>query len=521
MRSIYKLIFLLAVSITMISCHKSIVDSPIGNKPPNTFISLFPDSTISQQTSRLKVSWWGDDPDGLVVGYYFKWEGIDSSWSFTTSSDSIFTLPIGSSDTTYNFLISAVDNSGNGVYDSRIVQNGIDYGPEPFIDENGNGQYDSGEKFFDIGLIDPSPAQLKFPIVNTPPVVSWNVLTVVPDTTFPVMTFAWNLSDLDGNETIVSVNISLNDTTNFVSLDGNTELVTLRPVDLNSQNPEMQILINGSESNIFPQNLSGIRLNDTNRIFIQAKDLSGSKSNIISLPDSGHVWYLKKPKGKFLVVNDYHTGTPSVDAEAYNFYINEFNTFDNGMLADKFEIYDFQNSPLPFENVTFPQTMGLFKYIFWFSSSHPKIDLMSLFTDNYLQNGGKIMYSMTLGDSASTFAFDLPTLRLFLPIDSLGQKFSISFLFPPVSVVPASPDIQYPELESTGTIGSARTFYPSITAQLIYNISSSQLNGPIGFLSNDKNLFFIGLPLHLLNGGGMNVNQFLEKVFIDEFNWSP
>jgi hypothetical protein len=45
------------------------------------------------------------------------WEGIDSNWSFTTSNDSIFSLPIGSSDTVYTFKVSAVDAEGNGLYD--------------------------------------------------------------------------------------------------------------------------------------------------------------------------------------------------------------------------------------------------------------------------------------------------------------------------------------------------------------------------------------------------------------------
>ncbi len=37
---------------------------------------------ISQQKSKLQVHWWGDDKDGLVIGYLFKWEGIDENWTF-------------------------------------------------------------------------------------------------------------------------------------------------------------------------------------------------------------------------------------------------------------------------------------------------------------------------------------------------------------------------------------------------------------------------------------------------------
>ena len=131
--------------ISFYSCSEEFPDQPNGNIPPDTGMFLYPDSTVSQQPSRLTVHWWGDDPDGLIIGFYFKWEGIDTKWTFTTKNDSTFSLPIGSSDTTYNFLVSAVDAKGNGKYDSQIFQNGIDFGPEPFIDKNNNGVFDQGE----------------------------------------------------------------------------------------------------------------------------------------------------------------------------------------------------------------------------------------------------------------------------------------------------------------------------------------------------------------------------------------
>jgi len=127
--------FIIFLSIGIITCTEEGVNNPIGNQPPDTGLFLYPDSTIRQQPSRLNVHWWGDDPDGLISGFYFMWEGIDTVWSFTTSNDSIFALPIGSSDTSFLFLVAAVDASGNGVYDETVVQNGIDFGTEPFSDE--------------------------------------------------------------------------------------------------------------------------------------------------------------------------------------------------------------------------------------------------------------------------------------------------------------------------------------------------------------------------------------------------
>ena len=125
MQKLIKVILLLVLIFYSSSCYEDLTDNPTGNRAPDTFLFLHPDSTVAQQPSRLKVSWWGDDPDGTILGYYFKWSGIDSGWTFTRSNDSLFSLPIGSADTTYLFRVSAVDNEGNGVYDNSIVQNGI------------------------------------------------------------------------------------------------------------------------------------------------------------------------------------------------------------------------------------------------------------------------------------------------------------------------------------------------------------------------------------------------------------
>ena len=170
MKKLFLLSLILSLIFGIYSCFENPTDNPVGNKPPDTGLTLIPDSSISPQPTKLRVSWWGDDPDGNVIGYYFSWDGV--KWTFTISNDSLFALQIGAADTTYLFQVSAIDNSGNGTYDKDINQNGIDFGPEPFIDKNNNGVYDPGEKYYDIGLIDPTPAKLNFPLKNTAPTVS-------------------------------------------------------------------------------------------------------------------------------------------------------------------------------------------------------------------------------------------------------------------------------------------------------------------------------------------------------------
>lgn len=130
-------------------------------------------------------------------------------------------------DTSYTFYVAAVDNYGNGKYDYQVIRNGINFGAEPYEDKNGNGIYDIGEPFIDIGNIDPTPAKFKFPIKNSPPEISFQKNSDVPETTFTAASFAWNVTDIDGNETIEKIYIALNDTSSFIEIPGHISFITI------------------------------------------------------------------------------------------------------------------------------------------------------------------------------------------------------------------------------------------------------------------------------------------------------
>lgn len=513
-----KYYFLLIISLAFfISCSESITDNKIADKAPDTFLFLYPqDGTdLNQQKSKLTIHWWSDDSDGLVIGYIFKWEGIETKWNFTTKNDSTFSLPIGSADTSYQFIVASIDNMGNGVYDEHVYYNNADIGGEPFVDANNNGTYDVGEKYTDFGNIDPTPAILKFPIKNTAPVLKWTKTTIIPSVSYPVMTLAWEASDLDGDESITGINIALNDTNNYITLKGGTRLVTLRCTNFNSANPVMDILVNGLEANMFSEKLAGIKLDDNNHIYVQAVDISGAKSSFISLPDQGSNWYVKKPKGKLLIIDDYTSGST-----AANFYTSLFTNIHSSALVSKYDELDVENVKLPFQSITFLETMKLFKYIYWYTDSSPSMDLAAITTQKYIQAGGKIAFSMVFQDSSDTFPFDKSYLQNFLPIDSLGQKKPLSFLQANASVL-AVGNQNYPLLKTSAAISWVRTYAPNASsAYRVYDLSSTQVNGNIAFMDVTKTLFFIGLPLHLCDGQAGSVQQLLDKVFFDDFGYS-
>lgn len=494
--------------LSIIGCFDDLTDNPIGNRPPKTGIFLFPDSTVTRQPSKIKLAWWGDDPDGLVVGYYFTWDGVN--WTFTNKNDSLFALQIGTVDTIYEFKVAAVDNGGNGVYDLSIVRNNINFGPEPFNDLNNNGVWDIGEPFIDIGLIDPNPATIKIPIRNSAPTISWNILTVIPDTSFPVMSFGWITNDIDGDATIAKINIALNDTSeaNVVSIPGATRIITLRVRDFSTLTPLADILIEGSASNTHPEKLPGMILNGNNVFYVQAEDISGAKSPFIRIPGAGGNWFVQKPRSNFLIIDDYVT----VD-DAPTFYSQMMDSLN---LTDKHDIYNFRVHKPPYLNVTFLETIKLFKYVLWYGDNSPSLDLASGTVTKYLDAGGKILMSTLFPQN-----LELLTVQGFLPMirtDTSGFRTSISNAV--VSAQNTQPS--YPDLQTQSTLFRVRSFFLNEIGVIpIYYFPNNELPGYIGFSDSQKKNFFIGLPLHRLNGGQANVKQLLSKILFEEFGMTP
>jgi len=521
MKRIYILIFLVIFSLIYISCSESMTGTKVENLPPETKIFLFPDSAdgISKQKSKLKVYWWGDDPDGFVIGYYIKW-GNDN-WAFTTKTDSTFSLAISGLDTSYTFYVAAVDNNGNGKYDSQVLRNGVDFGPEPFNDLNGNGVRDNNEPFVDIGNIDPTPASFKFPIKNTPPEIAFQKNSAVPETTFSVASFAWTVSDLDGDETVDKIYIALNDTSSFVEIPGYVNFVTIvASPPFTSDIVDANIFIGSSANQPYPVKLPNLKLNSLNRFFVKARDIAGSFSKTIVMPDTSRKWFVKKPKGGILIIDDYNLAD-----NAESFY---FKMLDSLGLADKYDYLDIKygktsTSPgiyLPkFINPTFTETMKLFKAVLWFTDNDPTLEVAQLSVKGYTDKGGRILLSMVFPQT-----FDTRSLGDFLPIDSVSPV-PLNFIpyDTPVNVTQEGQALNYPQLQRDrqGTVARIRTFYPSTAAAInLYTLGVSG-NPIIGFKDVESRRVFIGLPLHRLNGGPSNVKEFLRRVIIEEFGVSP
>ncbi|NWF88965.1 MAG: hypothetical protein HXY50_05820, partial [Ignavibacteriaceae bacterium] len=332
----------------------------------------------------------------------------------------------------------------------------------------------------------------------------------VPDTSFPAMTFGWEADDIDGTESIEYINIALNDTLHPIQLNGNVRRIAVRSKDFSSSNPQMDILIDGNPNSVALEKLPGLKLNSYNSFYVQAVDISGAKSQFISLPNNGKKWYIKQPKGDLLIVDNYNTADNS--ASFYNLMM------DSLSLLGKYDILDLHaaTQSLPYLNITFLETLKLFKYSFWYSDNNPSLDLANASTQKYLDGGGKICFSMQFPQTV-----DLSVLQGFLPIigDSSDSRSSL-LSGTKISAAQTQPD--YPDLQTSASLFRARTFYLGQLGVIpIYYFPNNELKGFIGFANSSKSLFFMGLPLHRLNAGNAKVKELLTKVLFQDFGITP
>lgn len=256
--------------IAFISCESGLDGQLNENIPPSTSFTVNEINLPEGQrlVSQVNISWWGDDPDGYIVGFELfigdLSSAADDDWTFTTSSDSTFILPIpeGSQDADVQFTVRAVDNEG---------------------------------------ARDPEPPSLTFPITNSPPQVRFNNFETPPDTTYRIVSFGFTPSDPDGEANLNRVEVAINDTTSegaWKDIGLGINLITLR-IDDTQAEVTAEVLLGRTAR---PSNVSfnTIRADNENEIFIRAIDNAGAVSNVIS-----HEWFVKSQTSRVLFLNDF------------------------------------------------------------------------------------------------------------------------------------------------------------------------------------------------------------------------
>ena len=568
--------------VLVVSCNERITNNPAADLPPTTHLWLFPDSTVGVGVSRQHLRWWGEDPDGVVVGYLFGFVTVTGNvttvpqpdtmaYTWVTSNDTTLLFPLDTLFKRFAVVVRSVDNQFGGLPAQSIVR----LRPFPYWDRNSNGVLDGEDMQLPAlaAAMDPTGSVLTFPIRNTPPSVGWvtspldpTQIFKGPDTTYTIATFSWSGSDPDGNNTLRSYRIALNDTSapaSWITLPSLRDtLITLvvprsRSDAAASGSTVAADLYSGPFLGAQPRGqIQGLRLDALNRLFVEVKDVAGEYSPAITMPPPNGRWFVKRPQGKILLVSDY---VNSDAATALATYLTSLGAVPdpNFAVVDRLDIglgltlqskSDGVAGALlpPFIDPALIYTFLLYDYVIWYTDQYPTLNAAQLTLLPYMQNGGRIIFS-------TSFLYTIDprgALRDFAPIDSICS-INLTGTIPVPSVgdnrIPGNsivfadssdPGDIYPQLAFDGSRPNHSVFmrplYRRIDARYIYHLQPDSvavinpndgtlaraprnryIGSPnLGVVDGQGRIVFIGLPLHLLNNTtyGKGLTAFFAKA---------
>jgi hypothetical protein len=548
-------ILLLALALVLPSCKEQVADNPVPGQQPRTYMWLYPDGEVATGVSRKHLRWWGESPDGLLRGYLFSFKIVTGTvttlpqpdtlrYTWVTKNDSTLLFPLDTLFRRFAVVVRAVDDGFAGLPEHAIVR----MQPSPYWDKNDNNMFDGTDERLPslVAATDPVGAVQTFPIRNTPPTIGLlpnpvdaSAVQKLPDTTYTVVTIGFKGADADGDITLASYRIALNDSS---TATGKWLTVALRDTILTLVVPRTRSDAAGATvtADVYSGSFLGrrlvgqvqnLRLDDQNVMYIEARDVAGEYSPALRMPSGTDRWYVRKPVARVLLVNDY-TGSDAVTAR--NTYIASLGAVPGGQFtkvdqldiglgvtaADK-EAGKYGRLVPQFVDPALIQTFLLFDYIVWYTDQLPSLGIAQLSVFPYLQNGGRVIFStMFLNTSDPRGA-----LKDFAPIDSVSSV-DLSPTRPAIppavagdSRIPANyvvyadssvPSAIYPRLafNATPTLHSIfmRPVYRRSDARYLYHLQADArspqryLGSPnIAVIDGQNTIIFVGVPLHVLN----------------------
>lgn len=345
----------------------------LTNQAPNTSLTVdeVNRSGDNRLISQIRISWWGDDPDGYISGYEYRINN-GPNWSFTLRNDSTFILPMpeGQDSTDVVFEVRAIDNDG---------------------------------------LEDPTPASLVLPIKNSVPSVSFKQLQTPPDTTFSLFGFGWEAFDPDGPQNLLYTEIAFNDT-NAVWLRIPVEENFLH-FDVNQQG-EAAIYL-GESFRTSSLSTSGIVLDAENTFYIRVIDQALRISQIKAFK-----WFVKSQKSRLLILND---DASNDNQQSLASYLESLRSI--GYTYDLWNINDGEaNAPISdaFPKTVEPtllKTIDKWDAIVWFTNDIERnLRFAQDISRDFFSSGGKM-----LATGPTKRLNDRDPLLNFLPIASYGE----------------------------------------------------------------------------------------------------
>jgi len=351
-----KTLLLLLLPALLAACSE--ISSLDPNRAPET--TLMVDSTVSVGPTHYMqiLSWHGEDPDGEVERYEYRWHpdpsvqdpDFDGQWvglvePFVTWERDTFFLPTPEGEASHGFEIRSVD---------------------------------------DDGLADPTPAFVQLPVLNHAPRIwilsngdttsTWNL----PEEVLPVLNLKWSIIDPDDPEgegaLIEEVRFWFEDSLDYISLPGADTLYTLQPEDF------------------------GGVLGLERPFHLQAVDRGGALSNVLS----GGAYVKDISQVRLLVLDSCDTGS-NYGTTADNFWRESVaGSFD----PSEVYVHDFQVDGSLGDVDLLNSIFSIFEAILWYNGDAGSADATYFTSDptpeiqaaeeavlDYLDAGGNVLVS--------------------------------------------------------------------------------------------------------------------------------
>ena len=480
MKSTFTFLFLVLFAVSYTGCKRKLDKLP--NQNPETIIT--PESINLAGNDRLNsvvfLSWFGTDGDGYISGYEISLD--NQNWVYTTQNDSIFsfTLSEGSDTTDIEFYVRAIDNEG---------------------------------------LTDPTPAHLKVPLKNTPPVAFFVDKGFAPDSVNLVTTFRWGATDVDGDETIIKAYLKANQGA-WLEIDVKESLISLVPKTTSNGVTDADVFY-GSKELPLPLPLTGLNVGDTNVFYLKVIDFANAESD----PDTSETVFVKPKTSDILFV----TGLPQGPTGIYestlnntiagydvaNYFLNG-GEFQPGYWSPTFDLIldHYSTVILVSDESTFTNSVSGRKAVL--------LDFMAPSLQVFSNNGGKTMVATSF-----TKGQDISGIVGTFPIDSLSSSNGQARLYPD-STITSTLGIGFPDLGANVVLSGQSPFYMSIGAEETYIGHFTPVQGwsgpnTVGARRKDGNnnyyQYFFSVQLHKMDQNITDLEILFDQILNNDFNW--
>ncbi len=460
---------------------------PDANQPPDTqfFVEEIPLPDSLRLNTVVSLYWLGSDPDGYVKGYELSVDG--GEWLYTTSTDSTFRFDL---------------TDGNELDDIMVQVRAVD----------------------NLGLADPEPAELLVPIRNRPPDASFDDSPGIPDTVGPVFSFTWTVTDLEGDFTLDSIFLKLNEGA-WYAFSPDVEFVTLLADEPAVSGEQFARVYVGGQADELAAKISGLINGGSNQLFLQARDISGSMSEV----DSSRIFFVKNQNSDLLVINGHGRAAAS----------NTTRAVLDAVATDGYDWLDIRDNLPSFWDPTFTLYLQLYGRIYWFDDGTPiagqgDVYLLEQAANSfqaYLNNGGKLMVSTTFSTVFDNAARQAQSLIFdFSPADSLSSAPGQARIprGGPLAGVGIFSEQDTLFKDNLSLLTGADPFYPKNPENVLFEADLVEVGGWTGpntvaarstFTNNETNQVFFSVELHLFNGDIDALESLFDRVLNDEFNW--